>query len=63
MNGHLDPHLQRIIDNASAMSKRVSRERDFNYSSEQRSADWNFGPGPSQPPQEPDSFNDFGQCP
>jgi hypothetical protein len=61
MDGRLDPHLQRIVDNAAGMNNNSLQERNFTYTSEeQTSAGWGFGPGPRYPPQKPPSFNDFG---
>jgi ATP-dependent DNA helicase HFM1/MER3 len=62
MDRRLDPHLQRIVDNATGMNSNNLQERNFTYASvEQPSAGWGFGPGPRHPPQEHSSFNDFGR--
>jgi ATP-dependent DNA helicase HFM1/MER3 len=61
MDRRLDPHLQRIVDNATGMNSKGSQEGNFTYASEeQASAGWGFGPGPRHQAQEPSSFNDFG---
>ena len=61
MDRRLDPHLQRIVDNATGMNSKGSQEGNFTYASEkQPSAGWGFRPGPRHHAQEPSSFNDFG---
>ncbi|KAE9373450.1 P-loop containing nucleoside triphosphate hydrolase protein [Stipitochalara longipes BDJ] len=62
MDRGLDPHRQRIVDNATGMYSNDSQEQDYGFSSrETHSTDWIFGSGPLQPPQDHASFNDFGQ--
>ena len=61
MDRRLDPHLQRIVDNATGMNSKGSQEGNFTYASEEQpSAGWGFRPGPRHHAQEPSSFNDFG---
>jgi ATP-dependent DNA helicase HFM1/MER3 len=61
MDRRLDPHLQRLVDNATGINSSGSEERNFTYASEeQNSAGWGFGPGPRHQAQELSSFNDFG---
>jgi len=63
MDRSLDPHLQRIIDNAAGMNNSNSQERGFDSSlGDQHTApDWNSGAAPRQQPQDNASINDFGQ--
>jgi hypothetical protein len=64
MDRRLDPHLQRIVDNATGMNNNKAQEGEFTYFSEERQpVDWSFRAGPVRPPQEHTSFNEFGQLP
>ena len=62
MDRGLDPHLQRIVNNATAAG---NQEERFGFALEEhRSSEWSFGPGPRQPVQqmqESVSFNDFSE--
>ncbi len=61
MDRRLDPHLQRIVDNAIGMNSSGSQKGNFTYASEEQpTAGWGFGPGPRHQAQEPSSFNDPG---
>jgi len=64
MDRRLDPHLQRIVDNAAGLNNNRAQEEDFTYVSKERQpVDWSFRAGPVRPPQEHISFNEFGQLP
>ena len=62
MERGLDPHLQRIVNNATAAGNQEGR---FGFAPEEyRSSEWSFGPGPRQPVQQMQdsvSFNDLGE--
>jgi ATP-dependent DNA helicase HFM1/MER3 len=61
MDRRLDPHLQRIVDNATGMNNDRAQKGDFTYVSKERQPiDWSFRAGPVRPPQEHTSFNEFG---
>jgi hypothetical protein len=60
MDQKIDPHLQRIIDNATGANNKNPQERNLHYAAEEQRS---FGVGARQPPQESPSSNDFGQLP
>jgi ATP-dependent DNA helicase HFM1/MER3 len=62
MDRGLDPHLQRIVDNATGLNNNKVQQEDYDFSlGEHTVADWSFRPGPRQPPQEHASFSDSSQ--
>lgn len=57
MDRQLDPHLQRIIDNAAGASRENLQERNYRYAAEHQ---WGFDVAPRQPSQDFASLSDFG---
>jgi hypothetical protein len=64
MDRRLDPHLQRIVDNATGMNNNRPKERHNTYITEwQHPVDWSFRTGLMQPTQEHAPFKELGKLP